>query len=241
MSSTLTVDDVVRQVADAQQRLAAVVAGLTDADVRAPSMLDGWSRGHVLSHLARNAESQAAMLEGAARGEIVAQYPGGDAQRDGDIEQGAGRPVDELVADLASGHRRFLAAASALSGDDWDRPTRSRLGELPARVTPWARWREVEVHGADLGSTRASRPFRLSNDFVRWFLPPEIDRLPERVATAGGSSGVDEFELDGDPAEQLLWLMGRAAPTARLIVAGVEVDQATLAPWSLTAWIPGGP
>lgn len=241
MPTTLTVDDVLRHVADAQQRLEAVVAGLSDADVRAPSTLDGWSRGHVLSHLARNADSQAAMLEGAARGEIVVQYPGGDAQRDGDIERGAGRSVDELATDLAEGHHHFLGAAAALSGDEWDRPTRSRIGELPAWVTPWARWREVEVHGADLGLSRSSRPFRLSSDFVRWFLPPEIDRLPQRVTTAGPSMSFDEVELEGEPAEQLLWLMGRAAPTARLVVAGVEVDQATLTPWSLTAWIPGGP
>jgi len=28
----------------------------TDADVRAPSLLPGWTRGHVLSHIARNAD-----------------------------------------------------------------------------------------------------------------------------------------------------------------------------------------
>ncbi|MFF9641495.1 maleylpyruvate isomerase N-terminal domain-containing protein [Kitasatospora aureofaciens] len=31
-------------------------ARLCDADARAPSLLPGWSRGHVLTHLARNAD-----------------------------------------------------------------------------------------------------------------------------------------------------------------------------------------
>ena len=36
--------------------LAGAIGGLSDADVRAPSPLPGWTRGHVLTHLARNAE-----------------------------------------------------------------------------------------------------------------------------------------------------------------------------------------
>ena len=240
MTTSLTVDEVLRNVAEAQQRLEAVAGRMTDADVQAPSALDGWTRGHVLSHLARNADSQVGMLEGAARGEIVAQYPGGDAQRDGDIEAGAGRSVADQLADLETGHRRFLAAAAELSGDEWNRHTLSRLGELPAWVTPWARWREVEVHGVDLGLAPTGGEARLSADFVAQFLPPELDRLPGRLPGAEPSTGA-VVDLTGEPAEQLLWLMGRAAPTVRLIVDAVAGDQSTVAPWPLNKWIPGGP
>ena len=38
-------------------RLRKAIAGLADDDVRAPSLLPGWSVGHVLNHIARNADS----------------------------------------------------------------------------------------------------------------------------------------------------------------------------------------
>ena len=42
-------------LADATAGLIMGVGGLTDADPREPSLLPGWTRGHVLTHLARNA------------------------------------------------------------------------------------------------------------------------------------------------------------------------------------------
>lgn len=59
---------------------------MTDEDCRGPSLLPGWSRGHVLAHWALNAEGQTRMLLAAMRGETEAQYPGGEAQREADIE-----------------------------------------------------------------------------------------------------------------------------------------------------------
>nr|WP_254126579.1 maleylpyruvate isomerase N-terminal domain-containing protein [Amycolatopsis sp. CA-230715] len=40
----------------AAERLPRSVRRLGDADVRAPSALPGWSRAHVLAHLARHAD-----------------------------------------------------------------------------------------------------------------------------------------------------------------------------------------
>ena len=40
-----------------------------DLDVTAPSLLPGWTVGHVLTHLARNADSMTLALAGAERGE----------------------------------------------------------------------------------------------------------------------------------------------------------------------------
>ena len=51
------------------------------------------------------------MLEAAARGEVAAQYPGGMAQREADIEAGAGRPAAELVADVVATAAGWEAAA----------------------------------------------------------------------------------------------------------------------------------
>ena len=53
--------------------------------VRAPSRLEGWTVGHVLTHLARNADSHTRMLDAAWHGEAVEQYAGGRQERAGAI------------------------------------------------------------------------------------------------------------------------------------------------------------
>src|SRR5579875_4123016 len=91
----------------AHARLLATARRLTDDQARAPSRLPGWTVGHVLTHLARNADGHTLRLEGALRGEEVPRYPGGQAQRNGDIESGAGRPAAEIVEDLRKAQRQL--------------------------------------------------------------------------------------------------------------------------------------
>src|SRR5919206_1227017 len=81
-------------------RVVSTLSGLTDTAARRPSLLPGWTVGHVATHLARNADSHVRLLEAARRGEVADQYPGGAAQREAEIEAGAGRPAAELVADV---------------------------------------------------------------------------------------------------------------------------------------------
>ena len=67
------------------------VAKLTDEDVLSPTRLPEWTVGHVLTHLARNADGHTRRLEAALRGEDVARYPGGRA--DGTRTSPAARPA----------------------------------------------------------------------------------------------------------------------------------------------------
>ena len=63
----------------ATSRLTAAAAGLTDAQAREPSRLPGWSRGHVLTHLARNADGLRNLLIWARTGiELLAWLTGRD-------------------------------------------------------------------------------------------------------------------------------------------------------------------
>jgi maleylpyruvate isomerase len=134
----------------AHRRLEAAIAHLTDDDVRRPSLLPDWSIAHVLTHLARNADSHVRMAEGAARGEIVWQYAEG--QREREIDEGATRAAAELVVDVARANRAVEAAWHALGDEVWATGrTRVRLGEVGMRLQPLRRWREVEFHLADLG------------------------------------------------------------------------------------------
>jgi uncharacterized protein (TIGR03083 family) len=90
----------------AHARLMVTVAGVTDEQARSPSRLPGWTIGHVLTHLARNADGHARRLDGALRGADVPRYPGGSAQRSAGIDAGAPRPAADIIADLAAAGSR---------------------------------------------------------------------------------------------------------------------------------------
>ncbi|MGH9108402.1 MAG: maleylpyruvate isomerase N-terminal domain-containing protein [Acidimicrobiales bacterium] len=171
------------------------IAGLSDSKAREASLLPDWTVGHVLTHLARNAESVVRRLEGAVRGEIVDQYPGGYAGRAAEIAAGAGRPAADLVKDVAETAGHLEAACLAAPDAAWDRPTRNVSGaERPARTMMLARWREVEVHHADLGLGYGSADW--PDGLVRACLTRELERLPQRT----------------DPKVLLAWLIGRQDP-----------------------------
>jgi maleylpyruvate isomerase len=177
----------------AQAALAATIADLTDEVALGPSLLPGWSVGHVLSHIARNADSVVRRLEGAAAGRVVDQYGGGAAGRARDIEAGSGRPAAELVADVLATNGAVEAALAAFPDAAWDRVTRSVSGsEQPARDVVFSRWREVEVHHVDLGL--GYTPAQWPGDLVERWLPH---------ARAQFLDTVDQRTL-------LAWLVGRA-------------------------------
>ncbi|MEO5900630.1 MAG: maleylpyruvate isomerase N-terminal domain-containing protein, partial [Ilumatobacteraceae bacterium] len=139
-------------VRTAQAVLIERLTGLTDAQARQPSLLPDWSVGHVLTHIARNADGFRGMVEAAGRGESAPMYPGGMAQRNGDIDAGAGRSATELVADVTTSDAALESAWDALDDDAWQRGAGVAVtGPIPMRDVPGRRWREVAVHHADLG------------------------------------------------------------------------------------------
>src|SRR5438105_7928242 len=97
----------------AHQSLVRTARSLRIADLRRRSLLADWTMGHVLTHIARNADGHCNMFAGAARGEVFAQYPGGMAQRVDEIEQGAQRPASEIVDDLEAATARLEACWDA--------------------------------------------------------------------------------------------------------------------------------
>src|SRR3982751_334442 len=88
------------EIDPATARLLATARGLDGAAVAAPSILPGWTRGHVLSHVARNADSCVNLLTWARTGVETPQYASA-AHRAADVAAGAGRPVAEQLADIA--------------------------------------------------------------------------------------------------------------------------------------------
>ena len=119
----------------AQAALLASIGDLQDDGARRPSGLPGWTVGHLLTHLARNADSVVWRLEGAAAGEVRDQYPGGLDQRTHDIEAGAGRPATELVLDVRRTGDAVARVMAGLPVAAWDAPSRTSKGivESPRR------------------------------------------------------------------------------------------------------------
>jgi maleylpyruvate isomerase len=177
----------------AQAALDAELVGLDDATARGPSRLPEWSVGHVLTHIARNADSVVWRLAGAARGELRDQYPGGLEQRRADIEAGAGRPAEELVADVRTSSAAVEQVMAELPDPAWDAPSRTARGVVePSRDAVLSRWREVVVHHGDLGL----QPVPLPLGLVAAWLPRELPQLADRT----------------DPAALLAWVVGRGDP-----------------------------
>ncbi len=106
------------RVEEATKRLEQTAAETTDDQARAPSRLPDWSRGHVLTHLARNADGLRNLLVWARTGVETPQYPSVQARNNG-IKAGAGRSAAELAADIAESAAQFAAEAARLSGADW--------------------------------------------------------------------------------------------------------------------------
>src|ERR1700761_6207748 len=91
--------DLQSQIDDATQRLVRTAAQLSAAEIRQPSLLPGWTRGHVLSHVARNADGLRNLLIWAQTGTQTPMYPSAEARVAG-IEAGAERGPAEQAADL---------------------------------------------------------------------------------------------------------------------------------------------
>lgn len=122
-------------------------------DVAGPSLCAGWTRGHVLSHVARNADALGKLVETALTGEVVPMYASPEA-RDGDIEAGAGRDleaqrldVEETAARWDEAMERLVADAGRLKGVQVE--ARNHV-TVPALGLPFMRLREVAFHHVDL-------------------------------------------------------------------------------------------
>ncbi len=215
---------------DATARLLDTAAKLDDAAVAAPSRLPGWTRGHVLAHLARNADALLNVLAGQP------MYASADS-RDADIAAGAPRPAAAQLEDVAvTAHRLDGAFAAQPEGEaGWLRRVELRNGvtDLVANI-PWRRWIEIELHHVDLGAAytlddlpAAFVDRELANMAKRFSGHPELPAGVELRARDGrswrtGAAGADPVVVTGSPVALMGWITGRSD--------GAELSAATALP-----------
>jgi maleylpyruvate isomerase len=152
----IRVDTALRQLSDqlddATQRLLSSARVIAEPDLRAPSLLPGWSRAHVLAHLARNADALRNLLIGARAGQDRPAYASQEA-RAADIERSARAPAKELTADLAAAAMALRTVIRQLPDATWQVPVRILdSAPFPAAEVLTRRLVEVELHHGDLGT-----------------------------------------------------------------------------------------
>lgn len=208
-------------VSAATQRLLDTADNLDTADLAAPSRCPGWSRAHVLAHVARNADALTNLLSWAATGQEKFMYPSAEA-RSADIEAGAAASLEDLIVDVRESAARFGSAISQLPEEGWEHVVRTGPGgngaSIPARRVVWVRLRELEFHHVDLDAGYSP---------VDWPAPFVSRALTEAMRAVGRRDDVPPFtavaddviepvgtggsvEVHGTATSLLAWLTGRA-------------------------------
>jgi maleylpyruvate isomerase len=200
--------------------LLAQVDRLSDADVAAPCPLPGWTRAHLLAHLARNADALHNLVTWARTGVETPMYTD-LAQRNRDIEHGAAAAPGQLRKDIRSTAEQLEQAVTELSEDTWSATVRSALGrEILATEIPWLRIREVWIHLIDLdtGATFADLPDGLVDALLedvtaglgnKESTPGLLLRPTDRAVTWDVAAAAEPTAVTGRAADLLGWLLGR--------------------------------
>lgn len=206
---------------EATRSLIRTADGLEEPEYAAPSTLPGWSRAHVLAHLALNAEGLAGALGGIVEGRPVPMYASQEA-RDGDIEELAGKGPSTIRTRLLGACADLTDAIAAVPDDAWDTTIERTPGGpvFHASAVPGMRLREVEIHHADLAL-----------GYGRWAWSPELTAHILDSAAVRGATGpaftaratdLDRSWAVGNPtgsgptvsgaaADLAWWLTGRGA------------------------------
>ncbi|WP_181924073.1 maleylpyruvate isomerase family mycothiol-dependent enzyme [Streptomyces inhibens] len=227
---TLTLPDFPHDVAavrEATERLLVSVSKLDDAAIGEPSMLPGWTRGHVLAHVARNADALVNLLTWARTDVRTPMYADAEA-RDSAIERDADRSLATHLADMKESAARFDAAADALppARRAFEVEMRNGVVERADRL-PLRRLAEIELHHVDLGvgyTVEQLSPAFLDSELaflsaIKFAGHPDLPALELRAddgrrwltgrpATAPGA-GTTPVVVTGSAAALVGWLTGR--------------------------------
>ncbi|WP_405782632.1 maleylpyruvate isomerase family mycothiol-dependent enzyme [Streptomyces sp. NBC_00859] len=224
------------EIGAATDRLLTGLTGLRDADVHGPSRLPGWTRGHVLSHLARQAPALERLLEWARTGVETPQYADRGA-RDAEIAAGAGRPAAVQLSDVRERAAHFQHVIETLPGPAWQATVRPFTGELctPQRILV-IRLRELELHHVDLDigygwhDIPASARHIILADVLSYYA--EAGGVPDFTLRDSegellGRIGAGGPVVTGTAANALAWLAGRSGGTG----LGPAAALPALPPW----------
>jgi len=229
------------EMAGATDRLLRTVDGLTEEDLRGPSLLPGWTRAHVLTHVSRHADGLANLVETARTGVDHPMYAGGREGRDADIEAGVSRHVGDVRLDLAESAERLLEAFADFPEDGLGREVTMASGATAyGWEIPLLRVREVEIHhvDVDLGYTPEDWTPEFAGRTLDQLSPLFRDARDCPVGVLAATDGEGRWEvapsgskptgsqLSGPRTALVAWLTGRTAGEGLEISPAGEVPPA---------------
>lgn len=209
---------------DGATHLRDLMMRMGDDAFRAPSGLPGWSRAHLLSHVARNADALSNLLTWARTGVPTPAYVGKE-QRTADIEAGAARSPAEIRADVVATSDRLATMVRDMPERAWTAEVEMWGRRLPAADIAWLRAVETWVHSIDLdvGSSFADLPRPMLLDLVTEIAAhmseqpdcPSVrivadDRPESWQIGPAGEPGEPVSEVQGSAAQLAAWLSGRS-------------------------------
>ena len=209
---------------EATQRLLGYTITLTEDAWHQPSLLPGWSRAHVATHLARNADHLAAVIAAVSTGRPQPPQPGLEEARE-QLESGADRTGLELQIDLDASAGALQNVIETVS--DWSVEVSIDGVRLPLDTVPMDRLHEVILHTLDLdvGFTPDDVDPGAAAWLLRWALfrlrnatLPTLELVTASVNDVVGD-GDDRLRIHGTDARVWAWLTGRGDPD---IVDGAE-------------------
>jgi maleylpyruvate isomerase len=223
--SRLDPSAVFSDVQAATDRVIQTAAAFDDELIRRPSLCPGWTRAHVLAHLAANGNGTARLLTWIATGMRHLKYETPEA-RNTEIDADSRLPAGALVGALEDSAARVAAAMERMPADRWEYTVADGAGGTGPQVTAtdilWSRLQELELHHVDLNA--AYTPAHWSEEFAVRTLSDALRRIAKQdgslalvvEATDTGTSGQigpsEGAVLVTGPVRALTaWLAGRGS------------------------------
>jgi maleylpyruvate isomerase len=215
------------------------IANFDEQDFDVQSQLPGWTRKHLIAHLAANGDAIGNLVHWAATGEVTPMYPSPEA-RAADIEIGSRKSGSELGLWFSESAARLDEGMSALTAEQWTHEIVTAQGRtVPASETPWMRSREVMIHAVDLDSGVGF------DDLPEEFLRALCDDIVTKRASADGPTAIvlvsdtaDQWKLPGagDPVQVTGSLAAITAYLAGRQYSGLTTSGNDEVP-ALSAWL----
>jgi maleylpyruvate isomerase len=208
------------ELRSATRRLLATAERLTDTEVRRPSGLPGWTVGHVLTHIARNADALGNLCDWARTGVPKPMYASAES-READIAAGAARPAVVQAEDLATASGRLQEKFQSLPDAAWNAEVTWPNGTTrTADQIVVSRLNEVEVHYVDLSLGYSfddipteTRDALLGYASARWRAELGVVLRSTDTPWSSPAATADAKIISGGSAALLGWVLGRTDGT----------------------------
>jgi len=212
------------------QRLLGDTIALADDDWQVLTALSGWSRAHVATHLARQADTLAEMARQIATTHHQINWR--STFNDADVNAAVFRKAVALQEDLDRSSAELIQAFDLMDDDAWATTVLTSQGQLPASALVLDRLNEVVIHHVDLrlGFDFADIDPALTRTLLQWNLfraAPRFSQVELTVVTDEGFTAIlgtgAPITVRGNETNIIGWLTGRKDSSAVLGAEGLDL------------------